>query len=446
MKKYFKDLLRTTSILAIAITFIIWTLSAFAAITFPSSTPTGEIAWGLFMNYFNKMLVNTWSSTDWTVNKASKLSTPRTIAWVLFDWTANIAIPWSGITSKPFNWVWQAWQPTRLWWSNDWSNYYVWNPSNFIVNNVTTPTTSYKHLGLWWTGRTAIWAILVNTAYMADKLSTARTIAWVSFDWTANIAIPWSWITTKPAFAANATVAWRVRMYEVGCEWSWGTSCDANTNGRLDNADNADTVDGYHLNQNVTSGSNPQWGTTYANNWFRSQGATGWYNETYGGGWYMNDSTRVKAYNGKGIYTSANLQVNGNADVGFIRVGYGTQSHITLEDDESPNGVKYIHANSNNIGFLSGAGAWLSRWDNAGNQVNVWDITAPKLTTPQICLNGSCKTGWPSSWKNNVGLTNCNSFNVGDGQLADCGSKVMVAAAAFWQNQLSVKCCQMYLY
>jgi hypothetical protein len=264
MKKYFKDLLRTTSIHAIAIMFLVWTFTVFA-VTFPSSTPTWETAWWLFMTYFTKMLVNTnIATTDWNVKNAA-------------------AVPWSGVTSKP-------------------------------------------------------------------------------------------------TFAINSTVAWRVRMYDVGCESSYWTSCDANGNGRLDNAENANTTDGYHLNQAVTSGASPQWGTTYTNNWFRSQGATGWYSETYGWWWYMSDTTWLRAYNNKNIYTAGSIQAN------------------------------------------------------------------TKVTTPQVCLNWTCRTSWPSSWYTHVWLTSCNSFSVGDGQTANCGSKVMVAAAAFWQNQLSVTCCSIYLY
>ncbi len=45
----------------------------------------------------------------------------------------------------------------------------------------------------------------------------------------------------------------------------------------------------------------------------------------------------------------------------------GAYTYITLRDDESPNGVKYIHANSNVIGFLNGYGNWATSWDNAGN-------------------------------------------------------------------------------
>ncbi len=38
--------------------------------------------------------------------------------------------------------------------------------------------------------------------------------------------------------------------------------------------------------------------------WVRTYGGTGWYNGTYGGGWYMADTTWIRAYNNKGIYTA----------------------------------------------------------------------------------------------------------------------------------------------
>lgn len=37
--------------------------------------------------------------------------------------------------------------------------------------------------------------------------------------------------------------------------------------------------------------------------WIRTTGATGWYNETYGGGWYMTDSTYLRSYNNKMVYS-----------------------------------------------------------------------------------------------------------------------------------------------
>lgn len=47
-------------------------------------------------------------------------------------------------------------------------------------------------------------------------------------------------------------------------------------------------------------------GNVYSN-WFVSNGRTGWRNETYGGGWYMNDTTWLRAYNNKSVYTTGEI-------------------------------------------------------------------------------------------------------------------------------------------
>ncbi|MFA5917519.1 MAG: tail fiber domain-containing protein [Candidatus Gracilibacteria bacterium] len=130
---------------------------------------------------------------------------------------------------------------------------------------------------------------------------------------TTASSVPRTGVTSKPTTIAGYGITDAPTKTGLGASGTWGISITGNatTATNATNANNSDTTDGYHLNQNVTNGSNPQWGTTYTNNWFRSQGATGWYNETYGGGWYMNDTTRVKAYNGKGIYTDSSLYVGG---------------------------------------------------------------------------------------------------------------------------------------
>lgn len=43
----------------------------------------------------------------------------------------------------------------------------------------------------------------------------------------------------------------------------------------------------------------------YSSSWLRTVGQTGWYSESYGGGWYMTDSTWLRAYNNKQIYTGS---------------------------------------------------------------------------------------------------------------------------------------------
>lgn len=57
-------------------------------------------------------------------------------------------------------------------------------------------------------------------------------------------------------------------------------------------------------------------GALYSSNWFRSYNATGWYNETYAGGWYMTDTSWIRAYNDKGIYTGGVMQCGGGFKIG----------------------------------------------------------------------------------------------------------------------------------
>lgn len=75
------------------------------------------------------------------------------------------SVAWSNVTSKPYpvngqtwNWNGQSGQPTWLWGSNDGNNMYVWNPSNFNVANSAelggVPASSYARAdgGQFWAG------------------------------------------------------------------------------------------------------------------------------------------------------------------------------------------------------------------------------------------------------------------------------------------------------
>jgi hypothetical protein len=59
--------------------------------------------------------------------------------------------------------------------------------------------------------------------------------------------------------------------------------------------------------------------------WLRVNGNNGIYFESHGGGWSMTDSSWIRAYNNKGIYTAGNIEVGGTsrADNGF-KVGGDT--------------------------------------------------------------------------------------------------------------------------
>ena len=81
------------------------------------------------------------------------------------------------------------------------------------------------------------------------------------------------------------------------------------------------------------------------------------------------------------IYYDANdsgYYVDANSTSRFLRlrIGDGASSWIDMLDDESPNGVKYLHANSNYLGFVSGYGGWVFRCDNSGNTIAEGNVTA----------------------------------------------------------------------
>jgi len=64
-------------------------------------------------------------------------------------------------------------------------------------------------------------------------------------------------------------------------------------------------------------------GDIYANGgWLRTSGSAGWYSESYGGGWYMSDTSWIRTYNSKSVWTDSGLLGNN----GGLTIGYGGTS------------------------------------------------------------------------------------------------------------------------
>jgi hypothetical protein len=80
---------------------------------------------------------------------------------------------------------------------------------------------------------------------------------------------------------------------------TWFNYTNSNTNYLRGTTTYVDTE--LDMNQhNITDGN-----TIYMDNWYRSYGNTGWYSQDYGGGWHMTDSTWLRAYNDKSVYTGS---------------------------------------------------------------------------------------------------------------------------------------------
>lgn len=128
------------------------------------------------------------------------------------------------------------------------------------------------------------------------------------------------------------------------------------------------------------SGTSPTFSTTYTSNWFRSTGNTGWYSQTHGGGWYMTDTTYIRAYGDKRVYTANTEQY------AFYTAGGMT----------AVKGFWHSAVNSNNYVLLAG-GSYKSLADfakgNAGASNRGVYVTNGTVTAMTYYLNATINSG-----------------------------------------------------
>ena len=125
--------------------------------------------------------------------------------------------------------------------------------------------------------------------------------------------------------------------------------------------------------------------------WLRTTGSTGWYSESYGGGWNMTDSTWMRSYNDKPIYTGGGIYsphghifIVASNEFNFIPDSYnnrlwfnyqswsrptpGSKNSSLISEYRFGNGqqglVDYVYANTF-VGSLSGTATHATNADNA---------------------------------------------------------------------------------
>ena len=125
--------------------------------------------------------------------------TPVSVRWPGYANGADYAssagsVAWGNVTGKPFNWSGQSGQPTWLWGSNDGTNYYVWNPSNFNVNYANsagsvkqlTSLGNYTYSNLSTdipTNAVSYKIVTSGGAVLGDSQYNVLHIPWSSGDW-----------------------------------------------------------------------------------------------------------------------------------------------------------------------------------------------------------------------------------------------------------------------
>jgi len=109
-----------------------------------------------------------------------------------------------------------------------------------------------------------------------------------------------------------------------------------------------------------------------------ASGNATWQTPAVGSGDNLGNHTATQALNMAGFNITGASAITATNGIDVGSGGSGNYTYVAMRDnDETASTPKYIHANSNVIGFLNNGGAnWLTYWTNAGNQVNSGTVTA----------------------------------------------------------------------
>lgn len=261
----------------------------------------------LYHTSFSFGATDSWGSPLLIIDSGNIRSQTVANAYHLYINSANSWSTWY--------WAGQSGQPSWLWGSNDGTNMYLWNPNNFNVH-----TAQYlRSLGNQncQTGRTQAYGDVYT--YNTLKGNTGSPTSYTSVigfgrGSAGTVEIAGGWCDTN--------LYWR-SLRDCCEDWhSWRTVLDS---------DNYTEFIGnyYWANVKISTSANtqttPSVNTIFANNWFRSQGATGWYNESYGGGIHMTDTEWIRTFGGKSFYCDSQI-----SSYGFHHLNHDNNDAILL--------------------------------------------------------------------------------------------------------------------
>ena len=176
------------------------------------------------------------------------------------------------------------------------------------------------------------WATLARTSdnvASATKLQTARTLWGQSFDGTGNVSGNMTGVGNLTTAAGQSVFDFAhstagIRGYIA--RWSDRFSISSTNNIAIGVGTNeTGTYDGIWIGSSnfVGIGTTSPTQKLSVNGWVGTIGDTGWYSITHMGGWYMADSTWVRSYNNKSIYSGSGII---RSDKYFTREGYNAFS------------------------------------------------------------------------------------------------------------------------
>ncbi len=133
-------------------------------------------------------------------------------------------------------------------------------------------------------------------------------------------------------------------------------------------------------------------GVTAQGDSFHVQGAHGFVNDTYNGGWYMQDSTWLRSYNDKNVYTGGEVRANTMTALTKLNVGDNVHTVAPGSACSYALGIGLAQSNANNEILQCRNSVW-TPISGASVQVVNGATTSPGGSAAATCPIGTTVTG-----------------------------------------------------
>lgn len=274
----------------------------------------GHMQGGANLSDWTKVIVPFTAQRTWTTVEINITSTIGTDGYV---WAKDLMVS-EGDDWKPF-----SPNPTEIYEGStmiDASGVTVKNGALKIQNNAGTTVFNGDNLG----------NLVLNGGTLSVQNDRGGVVDTVEF--AGGKGGPAIVLSTKYNGVVQQTASINLSLDDPSRLQLWADSVSLNGLSGGSSSFSATTVTASKIN--VGASGLAQNGNTILNGsdtWLRTTGDTGWYSSTYGGGWYMTDTTWIRAFNSKSIYTPGSIRCDNSFQLGNDgRMSSGVGSSVRM--------------------------------------------------------------------------------------------------------------------
>ncbi len=251
---------------------VLWWVWVYA-ISWPSWFPSWELKSWVIMEYFNKILVNTWSTSDWTVKMTDKVINQDCGVWKVLQWFDSV---WNKICVGVISF--SCWNTVSAWWYTYttilWPDWKCWTSTNMkhwtMLSNWYTLPSITDIIEKWCFNNNSIscntdWALYTwaeamwlpascNTSSCTQIEDTTKSVCWALWVWW-NLPTDADWTALTNFWATWWTwnkLSWIVSVL-TGDRDPWGAFNDRGVYGFRWSSTQSNNVNSWRRRLQVTT-------------------------------------------------------------------------------------------------------------------------------------------------------------------------------------------------